>query len=453
MFIPLKTKGETVMKRKLVVTVFISALMLSLSGCNSNIDSDTKVQESNTIDSAEPNEEEIDSQEENEVASTGFSTEYTVENAKDGYFIVSKLDGALYGLLDSYGNEVLPLEYDNITFPESSEAKAVIVEVEGKKGVFDYKGNEIFPVEYDNISSRGTNSTMYLVQKENVQRLMTLSGEEEKKLQGTYDAVLSDAFLVQGFARNFELDSAMSVYSLDEELLCKLDLEKEDIRSGLPLFMEGVDGLMEVFSNDNYSSLMDKEGKILYTTATPTDGRNFGIYGLENNNLFRIYSNGKEKLYNLSTGQTGEEEYKEIIYADKNLVFAVREDGNVDVYDMNGEKGKTLDLSAEHIIVNNNTALIVAKYGETYRIYDKDGNELSDNRYLDVEPIENYWLIQNLEGEYGLIGPGGEMVIPFGEVGEETYNGLEWKDVYSFNDTFCIVTESSSGSNVWLFAK
>lgn len=458
--IQLKTKGETVMKRKVVVTVFISALVLSLSGCNSNTDSETKVQESNTTDSAEPNEEEIDSQEEilseeNEVPSTGFSTEYTVENAKDGYFIVSKLDGELYGLLDSYGNEVLPLEYDSIEFPESKEAEAVIVEAEGNKGIVDYEGTTMLPLEYEAISNYGSNSDFYLVQKAGTQSLVRLDGTVEQSLKGTYDAILNNSFLVSGLDNYLTEYSAHTVYNLNEELLYECKYEKSQ-RSEYDyiLSMDYVDGLIKLFkkSPEIYSSLMDTSGQIIFTTTdnNPTD---WDISSLQNNNLFRI-SGDNQSLYNLSTGEVSEAKYKNIVYADEDTILASTEDGgNVDVYNMKGEIENTLNLSAESISLQENSALIVAKYGETYRIYDKDGVELSDERYLDVEPIESYWMIQDLDGNYGLMGNSGDIVIEFGSMGEESYNGLGWKDVYSFDDTFCIVTESSSESNVWLFSK
>lgn len=50
------------------------------------------------------------------------------------------------------------------------------------------------------------------------------------------------------------------------------------------------------------------------------------------------------------------------------------------------------------------------------------------------------------------MGSNGEMLIDFGDMEDESYNGLEWEDTYSFDGVFCIVTESSSGSNVWLFS-
>ena len=128
-----------------------------------------------------------------------------------------------------------------------------------------------------------------------------------------------------------------------------------------------------------------------------------------------------------------------------------REDGNVDVYNMNGEIDETLNLSAESILIADGSSLIIAEYGETYRIYDKDGIELSDERYLDIESIENYWMLQNLDGEYGLMDNVGNMRIQFGDMGDESYNGKDWENTYIFNDTFCIITENGQGSSVWLF--
>lgn len=50
-----------------------------------------------------------------------FSTEYDIEDYCGGYFIVSKNDGLLYGVLDINGEEWIPCEYDEISFLNGNE--------------------------------------------------------------------------------------------------------------------------------------------------------------------------------------------------------------------------------------------------------------------------------------------------------------------------------------------
>lgn len=70
---------------------------------------------------------------------------------------------------------------------------------------------------------------------------------------------------------------------------------------------------------------------------------------------------------------------------------------------------------------------------------------------MTAELVGNVAMVQNLDGEYGLMDKSGNMLIEFGDMTDNSYNGMDWKDTYSFNDTFCIVTVSSSGSSVRLF--
>lgn len=468
------------MKKKLF-TLLALIVCLSITGCNDespqNAQSESKqVQEQtnetihnsveqkdsdDSVSESPANKEAINNDVESvDKISTGFSTEYTIENAKDGYFIVSKLDGALYGLLDSYGTEVIPLEYDSIVFPESKNAKAVIVQVEGKKGLLDYEGNEILPIEYEDISNYGSNSSLYLAQEiGGPQNLVKLDGTIQKTLQGTYDAILNDDFLVSKLSQYLTTYSCQAIYNLDEQLLyeCKYESNQKSEYDYI-LFIDNVDGLIKLFkkSPEIYASIMDDSGNILFTTSNL--GANYwDINSLQDNNLFRVSGTNQDLkndqcLYDLSTGEIREQGYDNIVRADEDTVLASRKDGNVDVYNLNGDIEDTLEINADGLIIVENSALIVAKYGETYRIYNKEGVEISDERYLSVESIDNFWVLQNLNGEYGLMDAKGEMCISFGQMGEKSYNGLEWKNTYIFDDTFCIVTESSSGSNVWLFS-
>lgn len=74
-------------------------------------------------DEENESEKDINEAEETVVQDNGyiFSTEYTVEGYSHGYFIVTKMNGKLYGVLDAEGNEVLPLKYDQIGFYNSDE--------------------------------------------------------------------------------------------------------------------------------------------------------------------------------------------------------------------------------------------------------------------------------------------------------------------------------------------
>lgn len=399
---------------------------------------------------------------------TGFFTEYAIENAKDNYFVVSKFDGALYGLLDSYGNEVIPLEYDEIIFPESKMAQSVIVKAEGKMGIIDYKGNDVLPLEYSNISNYGDASKFYLVEKDGKQSIVQLDGKIYKKLSGRYGCLIGDSILSTSLSAA-EGGIVTDAYSLDEQLLFAEKAPSEQRSTGIfeSARYTGAKGYIEINRNngDTYSiDLMDAQGNIVLSfegAGINNPGYHTQINDLGTDNLFRIMyfqerlsisENEQYKLINLSKREIGEKCYDSIYQCGESVLAISKDAGQVvsiDIYSLEGQLENTINLNSESVTTGD--GLIAAKYGGTYKIYDYTGREISDERYLSIDPEKGFLVIQNLNGEYGLMAPDGTMCIDFGNIGEESYNGLPWKQTYVFGDTFCIVTENSKGNNVWFF--
>ncbi len=121
---------------KKVIWVLISCCILCLTGCsNEKINTDSEVVDStketvetseyvdHNMDFAISSEEQKDDIVENDVPVDGilFTTEYTVEDYCQGCFIVSKNDGLLYGVLDKDGNEMIPVQYDEIKFTNKEQ--------------------------------------------------------------------------------------------------------------------------------------------------------------------------------------------------------------------------------------------------------------------------------------------------------------------------------------------
>lgn len=435
------------MKRFLICVLAVLSVSIS-SGCGGNTDDTSNTE--NTVKNVETKTNN-ENNEENKIDKLSFVTEYKIEDAKDGYFIVSKLDGKLYGLIDSKGKEVIPLEYDNINFPESKKANAVIVKTEGKMGLYDYKGKEILPLEYEEILNHGANSNLYLVQKKSVQSLVDLTGKERKRLSGNYDAVINNTFLVIGLNSYVNNEyRCSSAYNFDEQLL--YDTIHETAEYNEIICLNNVDGFMKLLDYESktpHSCLMNGLGEIIFTSSQ-IDQSYWDIHSLQNNNLFSVLGS-QQYMYNVSTGKFSETAYKGIVSADDNTIIASRIDNNADVYDSNGNLKMTIELDAESLIIGNNSSMIIAEYGDTYRIYNDKGNQVSDERFLDAEFDKGFLILQNLDGKYGLMDNEGNMRIPFGEMGENSYNGKKWDETYVFGDTFCIVTENDDGSTVWMF--
>lgn len=68
--------------------------------------------------------------------------------------------------------------------------------------------------------------------------------------------------------------------------------------------------------------------------------------------------------------------------------------------------------------------MITVKNGKIYRIYDKEGKEIDEERYLSVEAYSDCLMLQNFDGKYGLNRSSGDMLIEFGNMEDESYHGL-----------------------------
>ena len=90
-------------------TIFLCAQLL-FSGCG-NVKNNSVISEYGKENQDEEEKDQSDTLE-NTIKPAGFTTPYTIEEEKDGYYIVSKLEGALYGLLAPDGTEMINVEYD-----------------------------------------------------------------------------------------------------------------------------------------------------------------------------------------------------------------------------------------------------------------------------------------------------------------------------------------------------
>lgn len=447
------------MRKKRKIAILLAVLLgiqLVIPGCGKKEDTPVTSEISEEVSSSGYESEIVGSSEsvvesaveepEKNTKPSSFTTEYTIVDQKDGYFIVSKLEGTLYGLLDSRGKEVLALEYDKITFPESEDAQAVIVELEGKYGLYGYEGHEILPTEYEMIRNSGSNSTRYLVQKEGRQSIVGLDGTVEKELSGIYNQLEGNSFL----------ELYYGYYTLDEK-----ELSVEIPISYTTVYTAELEGVNDIICVGNPQlQLMDLDGNII---ASVSEGER--LKGLGSEKVFALSNarstNGFDlsyRIFTLDTQSISEKVYGQIVKVDEetilaNVLFAsmssIENVNEIDVFNTNGELEKTIEMGGRIV-----DTVIVSTSGKTSRIYDKQGNKLTDERYLSVDmAAKGFLIVQNLDGEYGIMDDKtGEMRIPFGGLDDEkSYGGKEWKNIYSFDDTLCIVTETGSGSMVSMF--
>ena len=70
-------------------------------------------------------EEKVQQEEkkEKEEKSISLQTDYHIEDYENGYLIVSKSDGILYGAIDRNNKNIIPMEYDSASFFDSELLK------------------------------------------------------------------------------------------------------------------------------------------------------------------------------------------------------------------------------------------------------------------------------------------------------------------------------------------
>lgn len=203
--------------------------------------------------------------------------------------------------------------------------------------------------------------------------------------------------------------------------------------------------------------LIDENGEIVYeVTNRESDEKAYIISSLSKNmikiarSVFfynSLYTDGPAYFYNLKEQKQIDTSYTSIYGIANHEFLGKREDG-IDIYDEDGNKIHSFDLSDyESIQYEYDSSLIVVQYGETWRVYDEDGNDLMGERFQDVRFIGEFLELKNMDGECGVIDEKGNVVIPFGDLYEvdydETYQGEEIKAMSAVAGKLYVVTEKT----------
>lgn len=453
-------KHKKVMIVAVVLLVIIGLFKCGSSGSGSvsDYDDNSYEQEEYTADTetedmiAEYEEESEESEEMTEEYEDAFIPYgFTVQDgeighSKDGYFIIRKESTGLCSLVNANGEEVLPAEYDSMIFPKPKTAEAVYVKAENKWGIFDYNGTEILPIEYDAIDAYGNESEHYLAEKDGKQYIIGLDGTLERELQGVYSQIFGNSFLCTNrenegldsfwmenpsFLSHYTIDA---VYNLNEEKIYEQNVQENynDISYHV---CNGKDRILIYDENssswDDFgvsrNKLIDENGNTLCPISdslmSGSDNvRGYGFDFTENDSLLILRSYNKNYegrqegyLYNINTNEISDAYYTTITCSDEDEIYAVTHEKTIDIYGNDGILDRSISFEdSDKIAIEDGSSLILAKYGNTFRIYDKDGMEISDERYLGGTWIEDYALLENMNGQYGLMDPKGKMVVPFG---------------------------------------
>ncbi len=395
--------------KKIRIIGLIFTLCFCFSGCNKDDTSENTNLVENVTENKVKNGDIV------------FSTEYRIEDYREGCFIVSKSDGLLYGVLDDEGNEIISLKYDNIEFLDANtinrENQFLVIEYEGEKKIINSKGEIVIdkdiniiqyklPIKYDEntpcfIYRDGGKMILY---KENGD--IVLERDYGKHDETAINFISDKYFVVSQTDINWESQSKAEISGGGVTLY---DMEGEKINSWdncnmfNRLFIDGDKVFFYVASENAYhKKIVDKDGNV------EEDENIYGMKELENAIKADLYPN-----------------YTEEINTDK------------DTYGL--ENG------------------ILYKSNKTWKLTDEYGKAIYDERYYDCKEINGCYLLKNEDNEICLISSKGIKLIDYGHLTKkvnEIYfmnTELTEKTLFASAEKVYILVENNGKTDVYCF--
>lgn len=437
--------------KKHICTLISVLLSISICGCSHN---NTNISNSNI--SLEQNKDfnSNSKQEESIGKLITFTTPYDITECYLGNFIATTNDGRLYGMLDSNGNVVIDFTYDNLTFSTQDSGirreNIIYATTEYGKGIIDFKGNTLVPFEFDwiqgydkysNYTFAKINNSTYIISDNYKKSEINISPDSSIRQLG------SNCFLVSKSIYEH------SIYNMNGEVITTITNAQ-----GLPLYIKQV--------SEDYICVQNptvKDG--IYSANISFYDNNFDLCStIENNELhpteFAISEYVSEKigvgkllydekvLVDYSTGKIITQEYKNIGKFYDGKAFAIDKNSSLYVIDSNGIV--TNDYS--HIEAFKTTSNVaVSSNSGTYRLYNKKGNDIFNERFYSVDSTNEYLLVENLDGKYAFINGYGDIIFDFGTITDSTINGFTKSKEFFEDDMYCAIVDKGETYSVYAY--
>lgn len=404
------------MKKKKVI-ILIACLALLLLGCeskqNSNEDSYSNVTKNEIVQENTPTHKNEEKDVGEKIA---FETNYKIEEYCNGYFIVSKSDDLLYGVLDINGNEVIPVEYDRIEFLNQGAANNG-----SSKEVF-------FQTKYEND---------YKVYDQN----------GEKVLDGNASIITFELGSSQQDSPFFSVDSEQNtkeIYTKDGKHLCSIPKDENAdvtavhwITPNLYLMSEtstNIDGSTTIIQGfQTYLKNIDGTTLNTWNGMTPA-----GDDGCENNNYWCFLGTMDQTYSKIVISESGELVSQEDGLSQQDAI----KDTTAAIY--NTEKKYYLGSDKQYVLYQSN---------DTWKYEDANGNPVYDDRYFTMNEEENSFFLSNENNQVCVITKNGKRTVDYGVISLSgdyyTYEGTEMMrdNVFADYNSFCYV-EQTAGTNI-----
>lgn len=334
-----------------------------------------------------------------------FSTEYEVQDFFNGYFIVSKLQGKLWGVIDDSGNEIIPLKYTSIVF-------------ENKKEVADGRNEELNFVAEDN----------------GVKIHLNVNGElggscKIKPIIGT----INDE-------RQYYTKNTSGVYVTDstkKNMLYKYSIDEGEVVDFYQITNEYELLVAEIGNRSEKAYLLNKIGDVIWEKSccsciVQKKGDNAVIY-------FEDFM-GNTEIYTMDVD--GNRNQVDNYYKDD---FGIHD----------GEKPEGL---VDYILGSNDNIYLKRTSDKFYKLINKMGNNLAYDKYINISRHEYIILLLNENQGVTMVNSERKVVKDLedfewkdSESSEPDYLGkcIYYDDVFGAKDALYIVRESGEKNDVY----
>lgn len=374
---------------------------------------DVKMSDKQDIKVSDKQEKETEN-----VKNATLQTEYHIEDYENGYLIVSKSDGLLYGVIDRNNKNIIPVEYDEITF-EGTDLKSgkqfFCAKYEDKYTLFDNQGEKLIE-NADNIISKAEYETM-------------ISSDVPLLFKSKSDGQINfytESGIEKGVIK-FE-DDDIDIFSFERSV--KIN-QYEEVNENLVL-ISTFNSSTGVFN----SYLYNYEGKLL-KTWDKCAFKHCNTRGDSGNEYYVYMQSGDWETDKIYIDQAG----------NCKIVDHYTKDTWMDEYNRN-EKKVQINTYPYHVGTNKENT--ISWSNGTWKYQTASGDIVYDARYYSCLKIDTAYLLSNENKEACVITENGKKVLDYGNItyeGDENYYyqdiKLDDKNFFSDFKSVCIVTKDN----------
>ncbi|MEE1034302.1 MAG: WG repeat-containing protein [Agathobacter sp.] len=415
------------MKKRVLCVILVSILMLSGCGKSNDQKQVNEVRLKNTEKAvSNQNTEKASVSETDNISKTGngsaiFSTNYKIEDYCNGDFIVSKSDGLLYGVINIQGKEIIPVQFDNISFMNDEK----VVNGDSK--------NLYIKAQYED---------QYFIYNENGEKIMDGDASIINYKLGGGEVGENNPFFEIG-----DYGTKKDVYSKAGQFLFDIPLNSDANSSSivwispeLYLLSESVAEKSGYTINVSFldTILMNANGE----TLQKWDGSAMANDGCEDNNYWFFLGDNEGKYSKITISATGE---------------LVSQENGLEQSDAAKEAVSSVMSSSDKIYLGKDNENVLYTTNNTWKYEDSSGNPVYDDRYFSMGQEENCYFLSNSDNQVCVITKNGKKTVDYGTISLQgdnyTYNGILLGDgnAYADYDSFCYIDESNGENTVYYY--